>query len=81
MLEALRAQPALSARVEALVALTRVESVEAVRTADEIEDLVVEGVRDLGRQLLGGWAQAAERQVAAEVRRVHPQARVREKKS
>ena len=81
MLEALRAQPALSARVEALVALTRVESVEAVRTADEIEDQVVEGVRDLGRQLLGGWAQAAERQVAAEVRRVHPQARVREKKS
>lgn len=79
LLEALRAQPALLARVEELVELTRVESIEAVGTADEIEARVVEGVRDLGRQLIGGWAQAAERQVAAGVRREHPQARLREK--
>ena len=80
LLETLRAQPALLARVEDLVEITRVESAEAVRTADAIEDQVAEGVRDLGRQLIGGWAKAAEKQVAAELRREQPQARLREKK-
>ena len=80
LLKALRAQPALLERVESLVALTQVESAAAVGTADEIEDQVAEGVRHLGQELIGGWARAAESQVAAAVRRAHPQARVREKK-
>ncbi len=80
LLESLREQPALLARVEELVELTRVESIEAVGTADEIEEQVIEGVRDLGRQLIGGWVQAAEERVAAQVRREQPQAGLREKK-
>lgn len=81
LLESLREQPALLARVEELVELTRVESIEAVCTADEIEEQVIEGVRDLGRQLIGGWAKAAERRVAAQVRCEQPGARLREKKA
>ena len=81
LLKALRAQPALLEQVESLVQLTRVESAGAVGTADEIEDQVAEGVRHLGREVIRGWAQAAEEQVAAAVRREQPQARVREKKA
>ena len=81
LLKALRAQPALLERVEALMALTQVESAAAGGTADEIEDQVAEGVRHLGREVIRGWAQAAESQVAAALRRAQPQARVREKKA
>lgn len=80
LLESLRAQPALAARLERLVKLAQVESIEALGTADEIEEVIAGELRQLGAELVGGWAQAAEVQVAAEVRRTHPQARLREKK-
>ena len=48
------------------------EGAEAVGTADEIEDRVVGRARDPGRQIMGGWARAAERQVAAGLRRREP---------
>ena len=77
----MRAQPALLARMEALATLSQVESASSLPTADEIEEKVIEQVRHLGREVIGGWAQAAEAQVAAAVRRTHPSARLREKKA
>ncbi len=80
LLESLRAQPALAARLERLVGLARVESLDTLGTADEIEEEIAGELRGLGADLVGGWARAAEVQVAAEVRRAHPGARLREKK-
>ena len=80
LLKALHAQPALLACVEGLVELTQTQGASPLPTADEIEEKVVERVRHLGREVIGGWAQRAEARVAAEVRGGHPQARLREKR-
>lgn len=80
LFKALRAQPALLERMESLVALTQVESVAALSTADAIEEKVIQEVRHLGREVISGWAQAAEVQVAAEVSGTQPGVRLREKK-
>ncbi len=80
LLEALRAQPAVATRVGRLVGLARVESLDTLGTADEVEDQIAGELRGLGADLVGGWARAAEGRVAAEVRRAHPGARLREKK-
>jgi hypothetical protein len=43
-------------------------------TADEAEDRAIEQVRQLGRELLGDWAQEQQDSSLARARRQHPQA-------
>ena len=75
----LRARPDLAARFEAILALTEVEE-GALRTAAEVEALLVEEVRRLGHQTMTQWAQQAEARVADEFAAAHPRASVRKKK-
>ena len=79
MLEWLRRRPDLWERFEAILALSGVENGEW-RTADEIEALLVEEVRRLGRAAMHDWAVQAEARTAREFAAAHPRAAVRKKK-
>ncbi len=79
LMEALRERPELMERFEAIVALTDSQEGE-LRSADEVEELLVEEVRRLGSGAMHQWAQGAEERAARELRKEHPQAGVRKKK-
>jgi hypothetical protein len=64
--ERLQAHPELRARVEMILAI--VENVAGeVETADEAERRVIEALRQLGNEVLQGWARRRHQQKAAEV--------------
>lgn len=78
LVEALRERPELRERFEAILALT--DSQEgALRSADEIEELLIEEVRRLGRGAMEQWAKGAEERVAHELRESHLRARLKKK--
>ena len=79
MLERLRRRPDLWARFEVILALTEVEGGE-LRTADQVEELLVEEVRRLGSETMHQWALQAEERAAGEFAAAHPRASVRKKK-
>ncbi len=79
LLEALRRHPELLERFEAILALTR-SGAGPLRSADEIEELLVEEVRRLGSRAMHDWAQGAEERAARDLRQAHPKARLRKKK-
>lgn len=78
LVEALREHPELLERFEAILALTDSEQ-GALRSADEIEELLVEEVRRLGHGAIEQWAKGAEERTARELREIHPQARLKKK--
>ncbi len=80
MLERLRRRPDLWVRFEAILALTEVEGGE-LRTADQVEELLVEEVRRLGSEAMHQWAAHAEERTTGEFEATHPRASVRKKKS
>lgn len=79
MLQRLRRRPDLWTRFEAILALTEVED-GTLRTADEVEALLIEEVRRLGSETMHGWAAQAEERTAREFQAAHPRASVRKKK-
>ena len=79
LLARLRRRPDLWARFEAILALTEVEG-GAWRTADQVEELLVEEVRRLGSETMHQWAAQAEKRTADEFAAAHPRASVRKKK-
>lgn len=78
LLERLRRRPDLWARFEAILALTEVTD-GALRTADQVEELLVEEVRRLGSETMQQWAAQAEERTASEFGAAHPRASVRKK--
>lgn len=80
LLESLRNRPALRERFEAILALTEVEEGK-LRTADEVEALLVEEVRRLGSETMHQWAEQAEARIGRDFQAAHPQASVRKKKT
>ena len=80
LLNALRERPELLERFEAILALT--DSQEgALRSADEIEELLIEEVRRLGHGAMEQWAKGAEERSARDLCKLHPQARLKKKAS
>lgn len=78
LVEALRERPELMERFEAILALTDTGE-GALRSADEIEELLVEEVRRLGHGAMAQWAKAAEERTSRELRQIHPRARLKKK--
>ena len=72
LLEALNQHPQLKERLMAIVRLACGREGTPC-TADAIETLLVEEVRQLGQQAMGEWAQVQAARVASEVKREHPQ--------
>lgn len=78
-IEKLRGRPQLMERFEAILELTQSEEGE-LRTADEVEELLVEEVRRLGHRAMEDWASGAEERVAGALKQSGPGVRLRKKK-
>jgi len=71
LVKGLRDHPELMERFEAILGLTK-SGDGVLRTADEIEDLLVEEVRRLGNTTMQQWAKTAEQAAATGLRDKHP---------
>jgi hypothetical protein len=78
--EELQARPELFVQFESILGLASAGEGEAPwRTADEVEALLVEEVRQLGHQTMEHWAQGAHARAVADCRKEQPTARVKKK--
>jgi hypothetical protein len=79
LIEQLREQPDLLARFQSILGLTRNEGT-ALKTADEVEGLLIEEMRRLGHAGMSQWATRAEEHAGRAFKQQEPQARSRKKK-
>lgn len=78
-LEQLRQHPELMARFESILKLAS-SSEGPLKTADEVEALLIEEVRRLGHATMSQWAVGAEERVTQELKAQEPKLRSRKKK-
>ena len=79
LIEQLREHPELLARFQSILGITRNEGT-TLKTADEVEGLLIEEMRRLGQAGMSQWAVRAEERVGQELKSQEPQARSRKKK-
>ena len=79
LIEQLREHPELLARFQSILGITRNEG-SVLKTADEVEGLLIEEMRRLGHAGMSQWAIRAEERVSQELQEQKPQARSRKKK-
>jgi len=79
--EGLSDKPELAARIETIIKMVG-EPGEGgrIRSADEVEALLVEELRKLVNESLVGWAEGVDRRVGEDLRKAEPGAKMREKK-
>jgi len=79
LLEQLREHPEMMERVQSILDLTR--SAEGpLKTADEVEELLVQEMRRLGNTSMNQWAMGAQERVTHELKGQDPTVRSRKKK-
>lgn len=78
LIEQLREHPELLARFQSILGITRNEGT-ALKTADEVEGLLIEEMRRLGHTGMSQWAVRAEERVSQELKSQQPQVRSRKK--
>jgi uncharacterized protein with PhoU and TrkA domain len=79
LIQQLRKHPDMAARFESILALANAKD-GPLKTADEIEDLLIEEVRKLGNQTMTTWAQAAEERIGHQLSQGQDDIRSRKKK-
>jgi hypothetical protein len=79
LIEQLREHPELLARFQSILGITRNEG-SVLKTADEVEGLLIEEMRRLGHAGMSQWAIRAEERVSQELQEQKPQVRSRKKK-
>ena len=79
LIEQLREHPELLARFQSILGITRNEG-NALKTADEVEGLLIEEMRRLGHAGMSQWALRAEERVGRELKEQEPDVRSRKKK-
>lgn len=67
LMERLRSHPEMMARVQAILEIAHNED-GPLKTADEVEDLLVEEMRRLGNATMNRWAFQAEERVMTELK-------------
>jgi hypothetical protein len=78
-LERLRQHPELLARFESILELAH-STDGPLKTADQVEELLIEKLRQLGNVSMNQWAQGAELRVSAELKAADDTVRSRKKK-
>jgi hypothetical protein len=79
LIEQLREHPDLMERFQTILQLS--SSAEGpIKSADEVEALLIEEMRRLGNTTMGSWAARAEQRVGNQFKEEHPSARARKKK-
>jgi hypothetical protein len=78
-LERLRQHPELRVRFENILDLAH-NTDGPLKTADQVEELLIEKLRELGNVSMNQWAQQAEARVSAELKAADDTVRSRKKK-
>ena len=78
-IEQLRQQPEMMERLQSILTLTR-SADGPLKTADEVEELLIQELRQLGNTTLCQWATQAEARVSNELKGQDPTIRSRKKK-
>ena len=79
LIRRLRKQPKVMARVERILEIAN-SSEGPLKTADEIEELLLDELRRLGNDTLTEWAAEAEKRVGQELQKQDPTVLKRKKK-
>jgi hypothetical protein len=66
-------------RVQSILEIT-CNTTDPLKTADEVEELLVQEMRQLGNRSMGQWATHAEERVSKELKEQDPTVRSRKKK-
>src|SRR5260221_6296474 len=78
--EQLRQRPELLAQFESILAIATETGPDGrLRTADGVEALLVEALRQLGQKTMQQWAGEAQVRAVADCRKEHPTARLKKK--
>lgn len=80
IIDQLRANPQMFDRIESILSMANEPFDGIIRTADEIEALLIEELRKLGNETLGNWGSHVENQVAEKTKQSGKKIHQREKK-
>ena len=78
LIEQLRKHPEMMVRVQSLMEIAR-NADGPLKTADEVEALLIQEMRELGNVTLSQWASQAEERVSTELQSQDPTVRSRKK--
>lgn len=79
MIERLREHPELMERFQSILEISA-NADGPVKSADEVEGLLIEEMRRLGNVTMGDWATSAEKRLAGQLEQKDASARARKKK-
>jgi hypothetical protein len=79
LIEQLRQHPEIKERLQNLLEIVRNED-GPLKTVDEVEELLIQELRRLGRTTMHQWANQAEERVTAELQQQDPTVLSRKKK-
>jgi len=79
LIEQLRQHPEMMVRVQSILEIAR-NAEGPLKTADEVEELLIEEMRRLGNVTLSQWASQAEERVSTELKSQDSTVRSRKKK-
>ena len=79
LIEQLRQNPEIMARFQSILDITR-NADGPLKTADEVEDLLIQEIRCLGNATMNRWAVQAQERVAQELKEQDASIRSRKKK-
>ena len=79
LIEQLRQHPEMMERLQSILEIARNED-GPLKTADEVEELLIQEMRRLGSTTMHQWASQAEERVSTELQQQDPTVRSRKKK-
>ena len=79
LIEGLRRRPDMMERMQSILEIARNED-GPLKTADEVEELLIEEMRRLGHSTMSQWATQAEERVSTELKQEDPTVLSRKKK-
>ena len=80
MIERMRLHPELMERFQSILEISA-NAEGPIKSADEVEGLLIEEMRRLGNATMGDWASSAEKRLAAQLEQKDATARARKKKT
>ena len=79
LIQQLRARPEVMERFKHILEIA-VDTDGPIKTADEVEALLIEEMRRLGNATMQGWGEQVERKLGEQLKHTNASARVRKKK-
>jgi hypothetical protein len=78
----LSSRPELADRIHSILQITDEPLSEGkIRSADEVELMLIEELRKLGNESLVGWSGGVDRKIGKDLKAENPKAQMREKKT